>query len=123
MRSAMRTCCVMLLGVWATSVGAQSPLDRLDPAQIEDRPKDCPKETVAVLRGHTRAVAALAFSPKGDVLASTGWDNAVRLWRFDKQATLWSRLDGSPSGVAFSPDGKTVAAGASGTSVHLWDVG
>ncbi len=35
---------------------------------------------VCVLQGHTDAVRAVAWSPHGGRLASTGLDGAVRLW-------------------------------------------
>ena len=41
----------------------------------------------AVLRGHQKPLIRLAFSPRGDVLASDGWDG--RIW-------LWDPQDGRP---------------------------
>ena len=32
------------------------------------------------LIGHTRGITSIAFAPGGDRLASTGWDQTIRLW-------------------------------------------
>ena len=80
------------------------------------------------LKGHTKDVRGLAFSPDGRLLA-TGGDN-VRLWDTGTGEQL-AALEGHTEGLgvwgwlralAFSPDGKLLAsAGADGT-VKLWDV-
>jgi len=102
-----------------------SPLDRLDPAKIseDDVPLRAVKEIVAVVRGPTRSVAAVAFSPDMSLLAATAWDNTTRLWKLGEPVPReWAVLEGSPSGLAFAPDGKTLATGSKGTTVILWDV-
>ncbi len=76
-----------------------------------------------VLTGHTAAVAAVAYSSDGSVLASGGGDNSVRLWD-PETGDLKRTLKGHPNGVhslAFSLDGKTLASGGGDNSVRLWD--
>jgi WD40 repeat protein len=99
-----------------------SPLDALKaPPQLGGK---LPREAVAVLDGHDRAIAALAFSPDCVTLASTGWDNRLRLWKLDgARPSQWATLAGSPSAVAFAPDGKSLAAGGPDDRVHVWSVG
>ncbi len=85
------------------------------------------------LRGHVGMIQGLAFAPNGKTLASgaTGnrehtrelVDSTVRLWDVEtgKARTLpgpasWAQC------VAFSPDGKTLAVGGSGTTLYAFDL-
>jgi WD40 repeat protein/predicted Ser/Thr protein kinase len=97
------------------------------------------RQDVAILHGHTGAVAAVAFAAAGRRLVSLSreymWqagDDTVRVWEVDPRATL-PVLRGHTSyvyPVAFSPDGRWIASGgwdekAPGEGAHpslrLWD--
>lgn len=78
----------------------------------------------AVLRGHTDAVTALAFSPDGGTLASASRDTSIRLWSLESGAEL-SAMAGdkaATNAIAFSPDGATLATGTVELQVRLLDL-
>ncbi len=80
-------------------------------------------EDVGLLKGHTKAVYGLAFSPDGKRLASASHDMTVRIWDVEAQTELHT-LEGHTGltvAVAWSPDGSTVASGAYDFTVRLWD--
>ena len=74
-------------------------------------------------------VTAMAFTPDGKVVAvAGGWNNPiVRLYRCDDGRQIGSftcpaRVTHA-GGLAFSPDGRSLAAGLDDTTVLIWDVG
>jgi WD40 repeat protein len=89
--------------------------------RLEDR------QPYLYLEGHGKDllfVTDLAFSPDGQMLASSSIDSKVKLWSTNtgkcwktftgKQQWIWS--------VAFSPDGQTVASGGEDSTVNLWNI-
>jgi WD40 repeat protein/thiol-disulfide isomerase/thioredoxin len=76
---------------------------------------------MATCRGHHREIRALAIDPKGKRLATASGDHTVKLWDLSS-GELMLTLRGSDHlwSLAFSPDGKTLAAGNHAGSIHLW---
>ncbi len=68
----------------------------------------------------------MCFSPNGRWLASTSFDGHVGLWDVHdrRQLALLPGHLGNAWGAAFSPDGRRLATGGTGTkdAVKLWDL-
>ena len=91
------------------------------------------KREIRNLSGHTKPVTELAFSPNGQLLASSGTvnlppgiDGMVRLWNVEN-GNLIASVEMAPAGIsqlAFSPDGSLLAGaggGGNSLSVTLWN--
>jgi WD40 repeat protein/predicted Ser/Thr protein kinase len=94
----------------------------------ETRPSQLFARNHPVLEGHTDKVLTVAFSPRGDLLASGGSDRTIRLWEVPggaHRSTLGPHA-GKVEALAFSPDGSLLASvteagdGVPG-EVKLWE--
>ncbi|KAI5475311.1 WD repeat domain 5 [Pseudohyphozyma bogoriensis] len=103
-----------------------------------------PERSVRVLHGHLSAVFCVAWHPRGDLVASGGMDETVRVWdvqkgkcmrvlpahsdavsgvQFNRDGTIivscsW---DGYMSNVFFSPNSKFLFASTLDSTIRLWD--
>ena len=86
------------------------------------------------LKGHSRIITSLAFSPDGAIIASGSSDASIILWHVETRQPIGQPITGHTeliSGLAFSPDGKILASGSCelpgvgdciGGELMLWDV-
>src|SRR5207253_10951993 len=80
-----------------------------------------------VLEGHRLTVYGLAWSPDDSLLASSGWDSAIRLWdpTTGTCVQILRDLDHPDTvfyGVAWSPDGHQLASGTYMHGLLVWEV-
>lgn len=75
-------------------------------------------ELAGVLYGINGHVEDLQFSPEGNYLAASGWDNSIRVWRIEDQQRLGS--------VVYQRFGSMIIPGTDESTVfsdtHVWDL-
>jgi WD40 repeat protein len=74
-----------------------------------------------VLRGHTQAITALAFSPDGELLATASRDQLVKLWNLSTGEAVLTipGAEEQVNALAFSPDGKRLAIGETALKLRV----
>jgi WD40 repeat protein len=73
---------------------------------------------------HTGAVRSTAFSPRGDLFATTSDDGTARLWDTETGAALatFTGHEGPVLAVAFSHDGERIATGGADGTIRIFPV-
>jgi WD40 repeat protein/Tfp pilus assembly protein PilF len=76
--------------------------------------------------GKVRRIRTLAFSPDGQILAACGFASSkgfeIRAWNIETGQVQFSFPTAFCDCIAFSPDGKTLAASRGRADVQLWDL-
>ena len=77
-----------------------------------------------ILESKRGMVRSVAFSPDGQLIATVGSDQVVKLWSGEtfKQLHVFRGHADSIGVVRFSPNGKTLMSAASDKTTKLWDV-
>jgi len=74
---------------------------------------------------HRQPITAVAYSPDGSLLASSGWDEVIHLWDANTGQSIRELTEPRRTinlAIAFSPDGTKLASTGETGNVRLWDV-
>ncbi len=112
---------VLLLGALAPAVVAQEK-PRLD-VNGDPLPAGALARVGTSRLRHDKMVIGLAWSSDGKYIASSGWDNLIRLWdgKTGRAVRTFEGHRAAIYGVAFSPDGKLIASNGSESTIRVWE--
>jgi WD40 repeat protein len=76
------------------------------------------------LERQTKPIYSVAVSPNGQVLATGGADNIVKLWNLEikQQVATFTGHTDSVLSITFSPDGQILASSSADRTIKLWNV-
>ena len=75
------------------------------------------------LREHEERVIGVKFNQDGNIIASTSFDNTIRLWNHDgKRTHIFQGHDDWVWSADFSSDGKKLASASNDTTVRFWNL-
>lgn len=76
------------------------------------------------MRGHTKFICSVAFSPCGTRIVSGAADNTIRVWDATSGKCVLGPLEGHTqwvSSVLFSPNGRLIASSSADMRIRVWD--
>ena len=81
------------------------------------------KTLLTISTGETDGITVLAFSPDGQIMATGGFKQTVKLWDVSTGRLLRTlEHDDSIRGIVFSPDGKSLASTAKDDPLRIWEI-
>ncbi|KAJ1513261.1 WD repeat-containing protein 5, partial [Coelomomyces lativittatus] len=81
-------------------------------------------ELLWTIKGHTRAISSVKFSPDGSMLASSSLDKTTKIWSVDTGACMKTLKEhkGGISDHSWSSDSKYLATASDDKTLRLWNV-
>ncbi|MGE5659307.1 MAG: S-layer homology domain-containing protein [Actinomycetota bacterium] len=76
------------------------------------------RQAIYTLEGHLDTINAIAFSPDGQILATSSQDRTLKLWNL-RTGKVMNSIVGLGA-IAFSQDGKILASATQDNSIQIW---
>jgi WD40 repeat protein len=119
----------MIAGVRAAKRIFEPNIRKIVPSYIEGRTFGRLWEVIYNIReanrleGHSNGIMSIAFSPDGNTIASSSYDNTIKLWNLEgKELRTFTGHSNCVMSVAFSPDGNTIASSSYDNTIKLWNL-
>lgn len=110
------------VGIWAVEWNSQGTLLAAAHSDGKIYLYDQTGRLIQHLAGHAENASALAWSPDDTLLATGGWDAAIRIWDVES-GTLVNEIETFPEGIfelAWQPTGEQLVAAGFDT-LQAWD--
>ncbi len=80
-------------------------------------------QELSIQTGHASTVLDLAFSPDGNILASSGADNKIVLWDMisSKQMNILSGHNAAVNSISIHPNKNIIASASDDATVKIWE--
>jgi WD40 repeat protein len=101
--------------------GSVIALCLMPPVTIAAQPPRLSARLRYTITDHTEVMRQIAFSPDGQLLATSSVDSTVRMWRLsDGKLARTIRHPEAVTSIAFSPDGRWLVSGSYDGAARLW---
>jgi eukaryotic-like serine/threonine-protein kinase len=91
--------------------------------RAQQQPPPAQGTRILIYRGHTDIVVAVAWSPDGKLIASSGNDRSVQVWNAsdDSAAYIYHGHSNDVTAVAWSPNSQRIASASFDQTVQVWN--